>query len=52
MIGAIESVTNFKVLRIPTFNSVSMALSERIDRPRPDLMPSLTAVGVPKRAET
>jgi hypothetical protein len=48
----IESPLTFKALRIPIFNSVSMALAERIDRPRPDLIPSLTAVDEPNRAET
>ena len=48
----IESPLTFKALRIPAFSSVSIALAERIDRPRPDLIPSLTAVDEPNRAET
>ena len=48
----IESPLTFKALRRPALTSVSMALAERMDRPRPDLIPSLTAVEEPKRAET
>ena len=39
-------------LSSPALTSVSMALAERMDRPTPDLMPSLTAVDEPNRAET
>jgi len=48
----IESPLIFTALRSPAFNSVSMALAERMDKPRPDLIPSLTAVDEPNRAET
>ena len=42
----------FKALSSPALTSVSMAMAERMERPRPDLMPSLTAVEEPKRAAT
>ena len=40
----IGSSLTFKALRSPAFTSVSIAIAERMDRPRPDLIPSLTAV--------
>ena len=48
----IDSPLIFKALRSPAFKSVSMALIERMDRPRPDLIPSLTDVDDPNRAIT
>ena len=48
----IASPLTFKALRSPALTSVSMALAERMDRPKPDLIPSLTAVDEPNRAET
>ena len=40
----------FKALSTPALSSVSMALEDRIDMPRPDFIPSLTAVEEPKHA--
>ncbi len=48
----IESPWTLMPFRSPALTSVSMALDERMDRPRPDLIPSLTAVDEPNRAET
>lgn len=47
----IESPLTFRTSRSPALTSVSMAMAERTDRPRPDLISSLTAVEEPKRYE-
>jgi len=47
-----ESSFIFNAFSFPLLSSVSRALEERIDMPRPDFIPSLTAVEEPNRATT
>ncbi len=47
-----ESSFIFNAFNFPLLISVSRALEERMDIPRPDFIPSLTAVEEPKRATT